>query len=328
MSTQFKILVMSSNLILLEKLKQQLPQNCSLVRPSSSDEDEVLRLVDDVDVIVGVRVSSRMVAAARKLKMIQTVGTGVDGVDVEAATERGVTVCSSVGLNAVPVAEHAMALMLALAKNITKYDKNLRSEGWLRLPATLLRTKTLGIIGLGNIGVEVAKRAIAFDMSVLAIKRQPSDELRLKLGIDFLGGQADLSRILKESDFVLLSIVLTPETKGMIGERELRMMKRSAYLLNISRGEVIDEKALVKVLNEGVISGAGLDVFKVEPINRDNPLLKMENVILTPHVAGIVEDEEMMKERAEFISRKIMKIINGQKPEKVVDPKLKYVIDE
>lgn len=318
---------MSSNVILLEELKRRLPQNCGLVIPSSLSGDEILRLVEDVDIIVGTRVSRKLITSARKLKMIQTIGTGVDGIDVDAATERRVIVCSAVGLNAVPVAEHAMSLMLALAKNITKYDRRIRSEGWLRIPSALLRGKTLGIVGLGSIGVELAKRAKAFEMKVLAIKRNPSEELRLKLGIDFLGGQDALPRILMESDFVVLSVVLTPETENMIGERELRMMKKSAYLVNVSRGGVIDEEALVRVLKERAIAGAGLDVFKVEPINLDNPLLKLENVVLTPHVAGGGGAEEMMKERAEFIVRNIERIIKGQKPEKVVDPKLKYVIE-
>lgn len=298
-----------------------------MVIPSSLSGDEILRLVEDVDIIVGTRVSRKMITSARKLRMIQTIGTGVDGIDVDAATERRVIVCSAVGLNAVPVAEHAMSLMLALAKNITKYDRRIRSEGWLRIPSALVSGKTLGIVGLGSIGVEVAKRAKAFEMKVLAIKRNPSEELRLKLGIDFLGGQDALPRILMESDFVVLSVVLTPETENMIGEKELRMMKKSAYLVNVSRGGVIDEEALVRVLKERAIAGARLDVFKVEPINLDNPLLKLENVVLTPHVAGGGGAEEMMKERAEFIVRNIERIIKGQKPEKVVDPKLKYVIE-
>jgi phosphoglycerate dehydrogenase-like enzyme len=173
--------------------------------------------------------------------------------------------------------------------------------------------------------VEIAKRTKAFDMRILAIKRNPSEELRLKLGIDFLGGQDALPRILRESDFVVLSIVLTPETRKMIGEMELRMMKKSVYLVNVSRGGIIDENALIKALKEGVIAGAGLDVFEKEPINRDNPLLKLENVVLTPHVAGGGGTEEMMKERAEFIAQNIERMVKGKKPEKVVDPKLKYV---
>ncbi len=323
----FKVLVLGSNTALTEKLRQRLPKKFSLVT-SASSEDAVLRLVDDVDVIVGVRVSGRVISAAKRLKMIQTVGTGVDGVDVDAATERGIVVCSSVGLNAVPVAEHAMVLMLALAKNITRYDRKIRGGDWPRLSSTLLRHKTLGIVGLGSIGVEVAKRAKAFEMHILAIKRNPIEELGLKLGLDFLGGQADLPRVLSESDFVLLSVVLTPETGKMIGEKELRMMKKTAYLVNVSRGGVVDEAALIRALAEGTIAGAGLDVFESEPLKKDSPLLKLENVVLTPHVASAVGDEELVEERVEFIARNIGRLADGKRPEKVVDPKLKYVVDQ
>jgi len=328
----------------MQDWKQYLPPNWVISHASS--EDEALRLVGDVDVIVvgrmvggGTssegRVSREIIMSARKLKMIQAPGSGVDEVDLEAAAERGVIVCNAIGIgdHPVAVAEHAMCLMLALAKNIVKYEKMLHSEDWRmltakldswRIPGTLLSRKTLGIVGLGNIGVEAAKRAKAFGMRIIAIKRHPSEELRLKLGIDFLGGPNDLPYILRESNFVVLSLVLTPETRKMVGERELRMMKRSAYLVNIGRGACIDEDALVRALKEGIIAGAGLDVFEIEPINPDSPLLKLENVVLTPHVSGGVLGLE--KERAEFIVRNIEKVIEGQKPENIVDRTLKYAV--
>jgi len=333
LDTKFKVLTNRS--WLSEELKQRLPANCELVVPFSSkeipffsDEDEILQLVSDVDIIVAIKASRKLIESAKKLKMIQTMGAGVDLIDIDAAAERGVFVCNAAGLNAIPVSEHTIALMLALTKNIKKYDKDLRSGGWRtqRIPSILLRGKTLGIVGLGNIGVEVAKRAKAFGMRIIAIKRHPSEELKAKLGIDFLGDQNDLLHIMKESDFVVLSVVLTPETIKMIGERELRMMKKSAYLVNISRGAVIDEDALINVLKERIIAGAGLDVFEVEPVSPDNPLLKLENVVLTPHIAGGAGAEELRNERIEFLVRNIKKLITGQKPENVVDPTFKYVV--
>ena len=333
LNTKFKVL--TNRFWLSDELKQLLPANCELVVPSSSkgipffsDEDEILQLASDVDMIIAIRVSRKLIESATKLKMIQTIGVGVDRIDIDAAAERGVIVCNAVGLNAIPVAEHAVALMLALAKNIKLYDKDIRRGGWPRTPAALLHRKTLGIVGLGSIGMEVAKRAKAFGMKIIAIKRHPSEELKAKLGIDFLGGQDDLPHILKESDFVVLSIVLTPETIKMIGERELRMMKKSAYLVNISRGTVINEDALARVLKEGIIAGAGLDVFEVEPISPDNPLLKLENVVLTPHVAHSTDTEDLRKESTKFIARNIKKMITGQKPENIVDPTLKYVVNK
>jgi phosphoglycerate dehydrogenase-like enzyme len=330
---KFKVLVASVHILkehrkTLEELKKRLPSDCELVIPFPPNEDEILRLVSDVDVIFTSSASRNLIESAEKLKMIQVMGTGVDKIDIEAAAERGVIVCNSVGLNAIPVAEHAISLMLTLAKKITKYDKELRIGEWRRTPATLLHSKTLGIVGLGSIGVEVAKRAKAFDMRIIAIKRHPSEELRGKLGIDFLGGPDYLPHILKKSDFIVLSVVLTPETKNMIGESELRMMNRSSYLVNISRGDVINEEALVRALNEGVIAGAGLDVFEVEPVSSDNPLLKLENVVVTPHVAGGGGPEKLRKIRAEFAARNIEKIIRGQKPENIVDPVLKYSVNK
>ena len=311
-------------------MKKLLPQNCELITSESRREEDILPLIGDVDVLVGVRATRKVIEKAKKLKLIQALGTGVDRIDIEAAAERGIVVCNAVGLNAVPVAEHAMSLMLSLAKNVVRHDRELRGGGWRaqRIPSVLLRGKTLGIVGLGSIGIEVSKRAKAFGMRVIALKRTPSEELKIKLGLDFLGGQSDLHRILRQSDFVILSVVLTPETRKMMGEKELRMMKRTAYLVNISRGGVIDEEALVNILKEGGIAGAGLDVFEVEPINPNNPLLKIENVVLTPHVAGGGGMEELKKERVEFIVGNIEKMISGQKPEKIVDPTLKYVIKE
>jgi len=325
---EFKVLAIPTEFS--DEMKKLLPQNCELLVSESWSEEDLLPLIDDVDVLVSVRASRKVIEKAKKLKMIQTPGTGVDGIDVEAAAERGIVVCNAVGLNAVAVAEHAMSLMLSLAKNVVKHDTALRRGGWRerRLPSVLLRGKTLGIVGLGSIGIEVCKRAKAFGMKVVAVKRTPSEELRTKLGIDFLGSQGDLHQILRQSDVVLLSAVLTAETRGMIGETELRMMKSTAYLVNISRGGVIVEDALVRVLEERAIAGAGLDVFEVEPIRPDNPLLKLENVVLTPHVAGGGGIEELKTERVEFIVGNIEKVIRGEKPERTVDPTLKYVIKE
>ncbi len=325
-----KFKVLTTPTWFLDEMKKLLPQNCELITSESRREEDILPLIGDVDVLVGVRATRKVIEKAKKLKLIQALGTGVDRIDIEAAAERGIVVCNAVGLNAVPVAEHAMSLMLSLAKNVVRHDRELRGGGWRaqRIPSVLLRGKTLGIVGLGSIGIEVSKRAKAFGMRVIALKRTPSEELKIKLGLDFLGGQSDLHRILRQSDFVILSVVLTPETRKMMGEKELRMMKRTAYLVNISRGGVIDEEALVNILKEGGIAGAGLDVFEVEPINPNNPLLKIENVVLTPHVAGGGGMEELKKERVEFIVGNIEKMISGQKPEKIVDPTLKYVIKE
>jgi len=328
---KFKILIgvqLSHHLkTLIDEMKKRLPSNCELVVPFSWSESDIMRLVHDVEILISWKASRELIEAGKKLKMIQQIGTGVDMVDIEAATERGVTICNAKGFNAKPCAEHVMALMLALAKNLTKHDKMVRRGGWreMHAPSLLLYGKTMGIVGLGSIGEEIARRAKAFGMKIMAIERSPSEQHKRKLEIAYLGGPADLAYILKESDFIVLTVPLTPETKKMIGEKEFQMMKKSAYLVNISRGLIVDEKALIKALKEGKIAGAGLDVFEKEPIAQDNPLLKLPNVVLTPHIAGSMESKELQKNRAAFLARNIEKFIKGEKPDNVVDMTLKYV---
>jgi phosphoglycerate dehydrogenase-like enzyme len=322
--------VLTTSTWFVEEMKRRLPPNCELIVSESRREEALLRLVGDVDVLVGVRATRTLIEHAHRLRLIQALGTGVDRIDIDAAAKRGIVVCNAVGLNAVPVAEHAMALMLALAKKVVRHDRAVRDGGWRAQggPSVLLRGKTVGIVGLGSIGIEVCKRAQAFGMNVIALKRSPSEELRSKLGIDFLGSQDDLPRILQQSDFVVLSVVLTPATRRMIGAPELRMMRPTTYLVNISRGGVIDEAALVNVLEAGRIAGAGLDVFEVEPIQPENPLLHLDNVVLTPHVAGGGGMDELKEERVELIVGNIAKVMRGQTPDNIVDPAVQYVVKD
>ena len=288
------------------------------------DEKTVCEYVGDVDAILGFRITRRIIESAPKLRFIQALGTGVDDIDLDAAFERGVMVCNSVGENAVEVSEHAMALMLALAKNLHKYQRNLASGNVQRLRQLMLKGKTLGIIGLGSVGMEVAKRVRPLGMRVIAIRRHPQDDLKEKFGLEFLGGPGDFDYILRESDFLLLSAVLTKETKGMIGERQLSLMKDGAYLINIARGGLVDETALSAALRRGKLAGAALDVFQLEPITPDNPLIGLENVILTPHVAGGAWPPQATPKRVEFIVSNIIKALTGGKPDNVVDPDLGY----
>jgi len=320
--------------------QERILPDCELVIPPATEtwanDRAILALAPRVEVIISAKPPNEIVKVAGKLRMIQTIGTGFEA-DINTFSNRGVVVCNSVGMNAFAVAEHTMALLLTLAKNISQYDNELRRSGWwkaTKVPVVLLRNKTLGIVGLGSIGTELVKRVKPFGMRVIAIKKHPSAELRTSLGIDFLGGPTDLPRIMKESDFIILSQTSTPETKRMIGENELKMMKKSAYLINVSRGAVVDEKALIKILKEKAIRGAGLDVFEAEPMNPENPLLKMDNVVLTPHMAGGAEavenalrlgredDLELLKERADFLIRNIERFLKGEQPLNIINSKL------
>ncbi len=328
---RFKILILQKSAFqqfgseFTKKISELLPE-CEIVVPVSWSESEILGLAEDADVIFGYDVSKKIIGATERLKLIQTSGTGVDKVDMDTATEKGVLVCNSVGLNAVRVAEHAIALILALAKKVTRFDSEIKKGKWTPSATVKLQDKILGIVGLGSIGIEVAKRMKPFGMKILAIKRNPSEVLRKKYDLAFLGGPTDLDHLLTQSDFLVLSAVLTPETRRMIGRRELGMMKETTFLVNVSRGEVIDEGALIEALKEGKIAGAGLDVLQKEPTNPDNLLLKMENVVLTPHVGGGRSFEARL-ERIEFMTDNTRRIMRGERPLNIVDPKLKYVIE-
>lgn len=286
---------------------EQLPaaEGLRFSAPTDSSPEALLPLLSGADVIVTQyrALTADLLAVAPRLRLIQRYGTRPDGVDLDAARAAGVAVATMPLHGSIAVAELAMTLILALSKNLIRAHRETvtgayRERGvepikteqrkhffqWMKLPGLLEVTgHRLGIIGFGEIGTETARRARAFGMDVLYNKRS-----RLPADIEQAEGvrYADKDDLLAEADFVLLSTPLTPETEGMIGAAELARMKPTAYLVNICRGGVIDEVALVEALRERRIAGAGLDVFVYEPIPYDHPLLALDNVILTPHIGG------------------------------------------
>ncbi len=252
-------------------------------------------------------------------------------VDIKAATERGIPVANAGGSNAVTVAEHAVMLMLALPKMLIRthhsvvngdYEKfgltptvTTETEGhagnWTRLPVDNVYHKTLGMIGMGDIGSAVAERVKGFEMSMLYDKRKRlSEDEERRLGIEY----ASFEELLRRSDFVSLHVPHTKETEKMMGEKELAMMKRTAYLINVSRGGLIDEEALYKALKNKVIAGAGLDVFEKEPLPKDSPLLALDNVILTPHDAANYPHGLHIVYDVRRASENIFRVARGEKP--------------
>ncbi|MEM2273139.1 MAG: 2-hydroxyacid dehydrogenase [Candidatus Bathyarchaeia archaeon] len=331
MASKFKVLVLwqlRDRERILSELKENLPSSdFDIIIPSIFTEDELVKIAVDADVILGMSVSRRIIESAKKLRLIHAIGVGVERIDIAAAAEKGVIVCNTAGLNAVAVAEHAIALLLACAKRIPERHNKLREGIWFRgEPSIELYGKTLGIVGLGSIGIEVAKRIKPFGMRIIAIKRHPDRELAEKLGLDFLGTPNDLNYIMRNSDFIIVSLPATPETRHLIGKKELSEMKPTAFLINVSRGSIIDEETLIKVLRDGKIAGVGLDVFENEPIDLSNPLLRLNNVIVSPHVAG--HTLESWRRCMKFIADNIKAVLEGRKPLNVVDPKLKYVPPE
>src|SRR6266566_521745 len=239
----------------------------------------------DADALIvrsATRVTPDLLDKAPKLRAVGRAGVGVDNIDLPEATKRGVLVMSTPGGNAVSVAEHTFALMLALARQVPKVDAALREGRWEKSSSgTEVRGKTLGLIGLGRIGGEVARRAEAFDMKILAYDPYISEAAAKELQVELVS----LERLLAESDFISMHTALSPATQKMINAESIQKMKKTARIVNAARGELIDEAALADALKSGRLAGAALDVFVEEP-PKNSPLIGLPNVICTPHIAG------------------------------------------
>ena len=248
--------------------------------------------VSDADALIvrsAVDVNAGVIEAAKKLRVVGRAGVGVDNIDADAATRRGIVVMNTPGANAVAVAEHTFGLMLSLARFIPRADQTTRAGKWEKksLQGRELRGKTLGIIGLGRIGVEVARRAAAFAMEIIAYDPFVSASLARDLDITMLS----LDELYGRADYISLHVGLTPQTQGMINEASLAKMKKGVRIVNCARGELIEEAALEEALKSGQVAGAALDVFRKEPPG-ESSLLALPNVIATPHIAGSTEEAQ------------------------------------
>jgi D-3-phosphoglycerate dehydrogenase len=248
-------------------------------------EEEMMELWKGIDAHIATsdKMTARAMDAADRLKIISRIGVGVETVDIPAATARKIVVANTPGAGAETVAEFTFALILALSRNIVMTDKMLHLGNWQRIHGYSLYRKTLGIIGLGAIGRQLAKLVSGFDMRVIAFDPYPDEAYAALHNITM----CSLDDLLKLSDYISIHIPYNNSTKNMIGECELAMMKSTAQIVNTSRGGIINEQALYNALKEKIIFGAALDVHTVEPMtNMDNPLLTLNNIILTPHAAG------------------------------------------
>lgn len=249
-------------------------------------------VLPDADALIvrsAVFVDADVLRHAGKLRVIGRAGVGVDNIDLDAATKAGIAVMNTPGANAVAVAEHTLALMLALARHIVRADTTTRAGKWEKksLQGTELRGKTLGIIGLGRIGMEVAKRAKAFEMKLIAHDPFVAASAARELDIQM----ADLDQVYAAADYLTLHLGLTPQTTGMINEQALKKMKKGVRIINCARGELLDQAALANALASKHVGGAALDVFTEEP-PKNSPLMAMENVIATPHIAGSTNEAQ------------------------------------
>nr|MBA3728507.1 phosphoglycerate dehydrogenase [Actinomycetota bacterium] len=237
------------------------------------------------------KVTADVIERADALTVIGRAGIGLDNVDVEAATRRGVMVVNAPQSNIVSAAEHTFALLMAQARNIPRADASVRSGRWerTRFQGVELHGKTLGVIGMGRVGAMVAHRALAFGMRVVAYDPYVSRERAKQIGVELL---PNLEGLLVQSDFVTIHLPRTPETEGLIGRRELGLMKEGARIVNTARGGIVDEPALVEALRDGRLGGAALDVFSIEPPPRSHPLLAFEQVVLTPHLGASTREAQ------------------------------------
>ena len=259
----------------------------------SLDERALIARIGEYEGLVvrsATRVTRAVITSATHLEVIGRAGAGVDTIDVEAATERGIIVMNTPGGNTTAVAEHTLALLLALARRVTVADATLKAGRWekSRLQGVELLGKTLGILGLGRIGAEVARRALGFRMQVLAYDPYLTREAAERLGVD----SVDLDELLVRADFITVHTPLTGDTRHLIGEAELARMKAGVRLINCARGGIIDEAALARALGSGHVGGAGIDVFEQEPPPADHPLLRFEQVVLTPHLGAATDEAQ------------------------------------
>ncbi len=276
-------------------------------------EDTVVREIEDCDAILtrNAIITEKIMLASDRLKVVAMHGVGVDNIDISAATRLGIWVVNAAHSNMVSVAEFTMGLILDLARNILPYDRRLRTGDWnvRRMIGTELAGKTLGVIGMGNIGSLVAKKAAAgFDMKVLAYKRTIAGARPIE-GVSYT---QDMDEVIRRADFLSLHVPYTPGTAELIGARELSMMKPGAFLINTARGEVVDESALYETLRDKRIAGAAVDVFTGEIPKEDNPLLTLDNIIVTPHAAAFTA--QAVANMALHSALGVHEVLSGQEP--------------
>jgi len=272
--------------------------------------EEIIKIIGDYEALIvrsQTQVTDKIIEAGKKLMVIGRAGVGIDNINVDAATQRGIIVVNAPTGNTISATEHTIALMLALARHIPQAYISLKNGKWERnkFTGTELRGKTLGIIGLGNIGAEVAHRARAMEMKLLGFDPFVSAERASQLQVSMV----PFEQLLQQSDFITLHIPLNDKTRGLIGEKEIAMMKPTARIINCARGGIIDEDLLARVVTEKKIAGAAVDVFTKEPAT-DNPLTKVEGIIVTPHLGASTEEAQITAARD--VAEQIVDVLNGK----------------
>jgi len=296
--------------------------HAELVFSPAPDEKTVAGLITDCDAVL-VRTATKLgretLSKAGKMKLISRTGTGVDNVDVAAATDNRIIVCNTPSANTISVAEHTVTLMFSMLKQIVKLNNETKSGNWSSRDTdtgTDLRGKNIGLVGFGRIGQTVAKMVSAFGMKIHFFDPMMKD---LSVNDDYVCHN-ELNSLLAGCDILSLHLPLIESTRNMIGSDEIALMKTGSYIMNTSRGGLINETALIEGINSGRLRGAGLDVFEDEPVKKDNPLCSVENIIMTPHAAALTP-ECKLNVAIEAV-RNILDFLEGGRPASVVNPEV------
>lgn len=290
--------------------------------PSPEQLMEAMSNVDGAIINVMDRIDAPLLDAAPKLRVLSQVAAGLDNIDIPEATKRDIMVGYTPGVLAKSTADLAFALLLAVARRVVESDKWVREGNWkishhpMFWLGSEVNGSTLGILGLGGIGLEMAKRGLGFDMKVLYHSRTRKRDLEKEYGLKY----ASFKRVLAESDFLSIHVPLTPQTNHFIGEKQLKMMKPSSILVNLSRGPVVDTDALQQALTKGTIAGAGLDVFDPEPVPTDHPILGLDNVVVLPHIGSA--SNRSRRDMHLLAARNLVAGLNGDRLEECANPEV------
>ncbi|MDE0331861.1 MAG: phosphoglycerate dehydrogenase [Nitrospinae bacterium] len=287
------------------------------------EEDVIAALPGVTAVIAGAEpYTAKVMDNAPGVKIIVRAGVGLNNVDISAATERGILVANSAGQNSQSVAEHLFGMLLCAVRRIGWLDANIRKGLWREIqpPMRPLNGMTMGILGFGNIGKQVAKRAVAFDMEVIAHDIVRDEETANALGVRFVS----LEELARESDYLTCHVPLTPETTHIINREILSLMKPDAYVFNTSRGPVFDLDAVAEALQNGVIRGAGIDVFPEEPPDYEHPVFALENAVLAPHLGG--RGEDAIRNTLRHTTECVLAYFRGDRPSTLVNPEVYEVL--
>ena len=329
MERQFKVVRADrtgSSAIMVEEAEEVAKANAELVGADCATEDEIIEATKDADAILtsGAQITRRVMEALPKCKVIVRYGVGYDTVDVGAATDNSIIVVNIPAPNwcVEEVSNHAITLLLACAKKLAFLNDSIKQGRWVeckqaQAPMASIHGQILGLVGCGSIGRMTARKAQCFSLRVLGYDPYADESLAKEYGITLVS----LPELLKESDFVSVHTLLNKETWHLMGEKEFRQMKPNAYFINTARGPIVDEPALIKALQEKWIAGAGLDVFEKEPIDSDNPLLKMDNVVVMPHSASY--SDAAFKRQRVIVGQEAARVLSGHWPKNVVNKTVK-----